>query len=209
MDHSVMEDESMMGAQAPVVSSRKTVTCATCGKGFAKQANLKRHVEVGHTDQTTPEAVAKRLKLAEYLKTYRHERRKNGSATNRAKKKALDAIAAGGACALPASEAKADEKMDEAPKDKAVPTEEAKADADASSASINEPSADAPEPDNRRERGGRVKPPRARALPTAPSVFRVTTTALTTANVAGFFEPKYSAPRSKEQRLAAPRSSAI
>jgi hypothetical protein len=37
------------------------------------------------------------------------------------------------------------------------------------------------------------------------SVFRVTTTALTTANINNFFSPKYNAPRSKAQRLAAPR----
>ncbi|KAJ1466156.1 hypothetical protein T484DRAFT_3634426 [Cryptophyta sp. CCMP2293] len=199
MDQDVAEDESVMGVQAPVASSRKKVTCATCGSGFSKQANLKRHVEKVHSDQTTPEAVAKRLELQEYLNTNRRERRANDRVyrekmqqvdrTNRAKKKARVPAAAGGT-------------------DADASINEPSADADASSASINEPSADAPEPDNRREGGGRVKPPRAHtnALPAAPGVFRVTTTALTTANVTGFFSPKYSAPRSKEQRLAAPRS---
>jgi hypothetical protein len=182
MEQGVAEDESVLGA--PVAPSQKKVTCATCGSGFSKQANLTRHVEAKHTDQTTPEAVAKRLELGVYRKANSRERRANDrvyrekmqqvSATNRVEKKARLAIAAGGARALPASEA--------------APAEEAKADADASSVSINEP---------------------ARALPAAPRVFRVTTTALTTANVTGFFSPKYPAPRSKEQRLAAPRSSAI
>jgi hypothetical protein len=40
-------------------------------------------------------------------------------------------------------------------------------------------------------------------------VFRVTTTALTNQNVQAFFAPKWSAPRSKEQRKIAPRPSAI
>jgi hypothetical protein len=40
-------------------------------------------------------------------------------------------------------------------------------------------------------------------------LLRVETTALTTANVTSFFTPKYDAPRSKEQRAANPRPSAI
>ena len=38
---------------------------------------------------------------------------------------------------------------------------------------------------------------------------RIETTALTTANVTSFFAPKYDTPRSKEQRAANPRPSAI
>jgi uncharacterized C2H2 Zn-finger protein len=73
---------------------KKRVVCETCGKTFARERNLKRHVETQHTDQATPEAVAKRLKR----NTRRRERRATdpvyrekliqASRTNRAKKKA-------------------------------------------------------------------------------------------------------------------------
>jgi hypothetical protein len=53
--------------------------CATCDIKFTKQSNLKRHVETKHTDQTTPEAVAKRLKVKEYRKKNRHKRRATDS----------------------------------------------------------------------------------------------------------------------------------
>jgi len=198
----VAEDESVLGA--PVAPSHKKVTCATCGSGFPKQSNLTRHVEAKHTDQTTPAAVARRKELAEYLKNWR----KNGSATKRAKKKAPTVDDAPDHEAAPAEEAK-EVAVEEAPKDDtAAPVEEAKADADASSASINEPSADAPEPDNRREGGGRVKKSRKKDK-TKGVPLRVETTALTTANVISFFTPKYDAPRSKEQRAANPRPSAV
>ena len=40
-------------------------------------------------------------------------------------------------------------------------------------------------------------------------VFQVTTTVLTQENIRQFFTPKWSAPRTKEQRLAAPRSTVL
>jgi len=56
--------------------------------------------------------------------------------------------------------------------------------------------------------GERVK--KARKKDTTKGVpGRLETTALTTANVISFFTPKYDAPRSKEQRAANPRPSAI
>jgi hypothetical protein len=215
----VAEDESVLGA--PVAPSQKKVTCATCGSGFPKQSNLTRHVEAKHTDQTTPAAVARRKELKEYRKANSRERRANDrvyrekmqqvSATNRAKKKARLAIAAGGACALPDAAVAPAEKeeskevaVEEVPKDDAAaPAEEAKADEAAQNdtpkrlthgpcpglgkakrsrekAVINEPSSDAPEPDNRREGGGRVKKSRKKDK-TKGVPLRVETTALTTA----------------------------
>jgi hypothetical protein len=202
----VAEDESVLGA--PVAPSRKKVTCATCGSGFFKQSNLTRHVGLKHADQTTPEAVARRKELAEYLKTWR----KNGSATKRAKKKApaVDEAPKDDAAA-PAEEAKADEAaQNDAPKrlTHGPCPGLGKAKRSCEKAVINEPSADAPEPDNRREGGGRVKKSRKKDK-TKDVPGRVTTTALTTANVTSFFTPKYDAPRSREQRAANPRPSAI
>jgi uncharacterized C2H2 Zn-finger protein len=63
------ESPKFDGGQAPVAAvQKKGVVCETCGSAFAKQSNLTRHVETKHTDQTTPEAAAKRLKLKEYRK---------------------------------------------------------------------------------------------------------------------------------------------
>jgi hypothetical protein len=107
MDQSVMEDESMMGAQAaPVALSQEKKVCGTCGSEFTKQSNLNRHKETKHTDQSTPEAVAKRFKLNEYRKNTRCERRANDpvyrekekqiSQTNRMNKKACQVAEDGG-----------------------------------------------------------------------------------------------------------------
>ena len=59
--------------------------------------------------------------------------------------------------------------------------------------------------------GGASKPVKKTRKKDNPkgALFRVTTTALTTANVTSFFTPKYDAPRSKEQRAANPRPSEI
>jgi hypothetical protein len=58
--------------------------------------------------------------------------------------------------------------------------------------------------------GGAGKPvKKTRKKDNPKGALRVTTTALTTANVTSFFKPKYDAPRSKEQRAANPRPSEI
>ena len=98
MDLLVVEGESVVGGQAPVAAAQEKNVCGTCGKKFARGRNLRDHEETQHTDQTTPEAVAKRLKLKEYRNTrwreryandpvYR-EKRLQASQTNLAKKKA-------------------------------------------------------------------------------------------------------------------------
>jgi hypothetical protein len=56
--------------------------------------------------------------------------------------------------------------------------------------------------------GGRVKKARKKDKPTGV-LLRVETTPLTTANVISFFTPKYNTPRSRAQRAANPRPSAI
>jgi hypothetical protein len=184
-------DQDVAEAQESVAPPRKKAKCTTCGKGFSCNANLNKHAEAKHTDQTTPEAKAKDLTRKECHNAQRRERRANDSvyceqqrqtsATNRTEKKARDATAAeqsctheqklvrdataaGGAHTLPASESKLHQGL---------------------------------------LHGG------TNATATAPCVFRVRTTVLTTANVIDFFLPKYPALRSKEQRLTAPRSSAI
>jgi uncharacterized C2H2 Zn-finger protein len=65
----------MVGVQAPV--HEKNAVCTKCGNVFTNQSNLNRHMESTHTDQNTPEAVAKRLKLKDYRNNTRRERRAN------------------------------------------------------------------------------------------------------------------------------------
>jgi uncharacterized C2H2 Zn-finger protein len=207
MDQLVAEDGSMEGVQTPVASSREKKVCGTCGSEFTSQSNLTRHVETNHTDQNTPEAMAKRLKLQEYRKNHRRERHANDPVyrekiqkINQAYKMKVKARiktrAAGGG-------------------DADASINELSTDAKASSASINEPPTDAPEPptdapesDNRQGGGSHVKKAHKKDKPKGVPG-RVETMALTTANVASFFAPKYGAPRSKEQRAETPRPSAI
>jgi hypothetical protein len=73
-DGPMEEDGSTVGVQTPVASSREKKVCGICGSEFTSQSNLNRHVETKHTDQNTPEAVAKRLKLNEYRKNTRRKR---------------------------------------------------------------------------------------------------------------------------------------
>jgi len=49
--------------------------CGTCGAGFAQRSHLNRHFERKHTDQTTPQAVAKRQKVREIDRKDKRERR--------------------------------------------------------------------------------------------------------------------------------------
>jgi hypothetical protein len=63
-------------AMPPAVSlaTVKRYCCGICSNGFDKKGNLTRH-ESTHAEHATPEAIAKRLKEKEYLRTYRRERR--------------------------------------------------------------------------------------------------------------------------------------
>jgi hypothetical protein len=226
MDLLVVEGESVVGGQAPVAAAQeKGVVCETCGSGFAKQSNLKRHVETKHTDQTTPEAAAKRLSLKEYRKNTRRNRvndpvyrvhMQQVDRTYRMNKKARMACAVGGAD-VAASSATEAEKNAEAEKETGpcevtrggvwipadvVPTLQPPPTAPNIVEVLGEDGAGV---------GGASKPVKKTRKKDNPkgALFRVTTTALTTANVTSFFTPKYDAPRSKEQRAANPRPSEI
>jgi len=82
MDLLVVEGESVVGGQAPVAVAQEKNVCGTCGKKFARGRNLRDHEETQHTDQTTPEAVAKRLKRNECERT-RMRTKEGRSAYNR------------------------------------------------------------------------------------------------------------------------------
>jgi hypothetical protein len=233
MDLLVVEGESVVGGQELVAAAQeKGVVCETCGSGFAKQSNLKRHVETKHTDQTTPEAVAKRLSLKEYQKTTRSKRRAtdpvyrekqqkiNQTYKMRAKARIACAVDGADAAASSATEAEKNaeaEKKAEAEKETGpcevtrggvwiptdvVPTLQPPPTAPKIVEVLDEDGAGV---------GGAGKPVKKTRKKDNPkgALFHVKTTALTTANVTSFFTPKYDAPRSKEQRAANPRPSEI
>jgi hypothetical protein len=208
----------MGGVQAPV--HEKNAVCTKCGNTFTNVSNLNRHIVTKHTDQDTPEAVAKRQKLKEYRKKNRREHRANDpvfrekerqiSQTNRMNKKkcqvAEDGTHMGGV------------RNDVKATDESIPFEteiEKKGDG------IPTDIVHTPQPlpttpmimgvldeDGVSASGERVKKARKKDKPTGV-MLRVGTTVLTAANVASFFAPKYGAPRSKEQRVANPRPSVV
>ena len=194
MDHVVAEDEFMTGLQSPVASSQKQkVYCANCGSGFANQANLRRHEETKHTDQNTPESVAKRLQLKEYRKTNRCERRENDhvyreklqqkNRTYRLQRKAREATEGGGHVGGLSNDVKSKDVSVSIDITEDPPLHEESDHVLGASSSVENP-------DTTDETKG---------------VFTV----LTTENITEFFTPKWSAPRTKEQRLAAPRSTVL
>jgi len=226
MDQSVVEDESMMGAQAaPVALSQEKNVCGTCGKKFTRQRNLRDHEETQH--KNTSEAVAKHLKRTTSCNTRRRERRANDpiyeekerqiSQTNRMNKKACQVAEDGDHTGGVSNDIKAKdvsipveteaEKKDEVEKKGDgmwIPTDVVRTLHPLPTAPmivgvVDEDSADA---------GERVKKARKKDK-TKGAPGRLETTALTTENVISFFTPKYDAPRSKEQRAANPRPSAI
>jgi uncharacterized C2H2 Zn-finger protein len=99
----ILDEPFVLGEQGPEAKN----VCGTCGKTFKKKRNLQDHVKTQHTDQNTPEAVAKRLKRNKCRKKTRRERyasdpiyqekEKQISRTNRMNKKArVEACAVGG-----------------------------------------------------------------------------------------------------------------
>jgi len=209
MDQSVVQDDFVIGAQSPVASSQKPkVHCATCGSGFANQANLRRHEETKHT-HNTPEAVAKRLQLKEYRKTNGRERRKNDRVyreklqqtcrTYKMKRKAREAAQGGGHAGGLSNDAK--------PKDVSISVD----------TQLHE------ESDHVLGASTKLRSPvkKARATEKTTGVFQVMTMVLTNENITEFFTPKNrsshvphatkcsGAPRTKEQRLATPRSTVL
>jgi hypothetical protein len=194
------------------VAPKTDVVCATCGSEFAKQSNLKRHVETKHTDQTTPEAVAKRLEVKEYHKKNRRKRRltdsvyrekeKQISRKNRINKNVCqvaednDHTVSNGVKSTDVSmlvETEADEE-----KGGVMPTD-----------IVHTLQAPHTVPKIIGEVGERVKKARKNDKNPTGVPGRVETTVLTTANVTSFFTAKYEKPRTRAQRAANPRPSAI
>ena len=198
----------MSGTQAPAdagvestvaLSQTNKVHCKTCGRGFGRERNLRIHEAVHdeHAAQDTTEAIAKRLKYNTDHNTSRRTLRTNDpiyrekqrqiSMTNRIKKKASEA----------------DKENHVEPKDVSIQVDDESNDI-SSEATLSEDTL-------LHEDGGgasrHVK--KTRKDDAGKGVFRVTTMALTNQNVQAFFAPKWSAPRSKEQRKIAPRPSAI
>jgi hypothetical protein len=215
------------------MEAREKRVCVICHRKFTNKANLNRHTETNHKDQNTPEAVAKRQKLKDYRRNNRRDRRANDpvyrekmqQADRKYKMKVKARISA---CATGGVDTSINEPFIDARKpptdthepptdahepptdahEPATDTHEPATDAHESSTYAHESSTDAHESDNRQGGSSRVKKARKKDK-TKGVPWRVETTALTTANIISFFTPKYDAPRSKEQRVANPRPSAI
>ena len=212
----------MSGTQTPAdagvestvaLSQTNKVHCKTCGRGFGRERNLRIHEAVHdeHAAQDTTEAIAKRLKYNTDHNTSRRTLRTNDpiyrekqrqiSMTNRVKKKASEADKENHV------EPK-DVSIQVEPKDVSIQVDDESNDI-SSEATLSE--ATLSEDTLLHEDGGgasrHVK--KTRKDDAGKGVFRVTTMALTNQNVQAFFAPKWSAPRSKEQRKIAPRPSAI
>jgi hypothetical protein len=205
--------------------------CGTCGKTFTRERNLRRHEETQHPDQNTPEAAVKRLKDTTSCNTRRRERRvddpvyrekqRQKSQTNRMNKKArVGACAAGGADAdaSAASIAEAEKEGDGMP----PPTGIAEAADEKNVAAEWIPTDVVPTPqpppiapkivevlgEDGAGVGGVGKPVKKARKKDKSKDLPLGTELCTKENMFGFFEPK-PAPRSKEQRAANPRPSAI
>ena len=204
-------------------SSQKKNVCGTCGKEFSRHGNLRIHEETQHTNQNTPEAVAKRRKRTTYCNTRRRERRANDpvyrenekqmSRTNRLSKTACQVSEDGDHTGVVSNDVQT--------KDVSIPVEtEAEKEDEAENEVGAEKEVEAEKKDEAEKKGDGVRDgdrvggadervKKAHKKDKTTGVLRVETTVLTTANVTSFFAPTYSAPRSKEQRVANPRPSVI
>ena len=205
--------------QAPVVSSqKKKVCCETCGKDFANKSNLNRHVATDHIDQTTTEAISKRLERNTYCNTRRRKRSANDplyrekekqiSRTNRIKKKARNASGGDGS-GVDSNDVEAKDvsissiDLIEVLDEDGVGVGAVRNHVQTKDTSVSVEVSKVPQ-----SAGMLVKKPNEKAK-TMNGPHHAKTMPLTTANVNSFFEPKYAAARSKAERLAAPRSSVI
>ena len=201
-------------------SQTNKVHCKTCGSGFARERNLRIH-EAMHDNiepntKNTPQAIAKRLKCNTDHNTNRWKLRKNDpvyrekerqiSITNRMNKKAAKVNDVEPKDVSTSTDVELDDPstpIDVGSHDSSTPIDVEFM----SSCVILCEDTRLPEKDGGGGSSRRVKKPRI--LDSPKDGLRVQTTALTTQNVMTFFAPKWSAPRSRAQRLADPRHSAI
>jgi len=208
MDQVVVDDDCVTGIQSPVAPSETNkVYCVECGSMFAKQSNLNRHKETKHGDQSTPVFIAKALKLKEYRKANRCDRRENDeiyrvkmqqtSRTNRLKQKAREAAAGCGTI----------DNVNPMDVPGVLDSTEIHIIEDSIEDSQTETLMTDTESDHVIGVSSNVK--KAKKNDNPNSVFKVTTTVLTNETMTKFFTPKWTPPRTKEERKAAPRSSVV
>jgi hypothetical protein len=223
-------------APPPPPSQKAKVYCALCGTGFERLWNLTRHEAVAHANHNTPEAIAKRQLLNEYHNANRRKRRakdpvyrekqRDVCRTNRSKKTRV-VVAEAAATAVAVAVEVAVEVAAHDGDNVAAAVVAVTATATAAAAAVTATAAAA-------VGGGGGGGPVAgddvvhiiqiptmhgggggtgggghtrRSKVDKNSTFQVQTTPLTQEGVTNFFAPKWSLPRSKEQRRAAPRSS--
>jgi hypothetical protein len=224
-------------APPPPPSQKAKVYCALCGTGFERLWNLTRHEAVAHANHNTPEAIAKRQLLNEYHNANRRKRRakdpvyrekqRDVCRTNRSKKTRVvvaEAAATAVAVAVEVAVEVAAHDGDNVAAAVVAVTATATAAAAAAAAAVGGGGGGPVAAVSDKEGGDVVH---IIQIPTMHgggggtgggghtrrskvdknSTFQVQTTPLTQEGVTNFFAPKWSLPRSKEQRRAAPRSS--
>jgi hypothetical protein len=222
-------------APPPPPSQKAKVYCALCGTGFERLWNLTRHEAVAHANHNTPEAIAKRQLLNEYHNANRRKRRakdpvyrekqRDVCRTNRSKKTRVvvaEAAATAVAVAVEVAVEVAAHDGDNVAAAVVAVTATATAAAAAAAAAVGGGGGGPVAAVSDKEGGDVVH---IIQIPTMHgggtgggghtrrskveknNTFQVQTTPLTQEGVANFFAPKWSLPRSKEQRRAAPRSS--
>jgi hypothetical protein len=208
-------------APPPPPSQKAKVYCALCGTGFERLWNLTRHEAVAHANHNTPEAIAKRQLLNEYHNANRRKRRakdpvyrekqRDVCRTNRSKKTRVVVAEAAATAVAVAVEVAVEVAAHAAAAVVAVTATAAAAVGGGGGGGpvagddvvhiIQIPTMHGG--GGGTGGGGHTR----RSKVDKNSTFQVQTTPLTQEGVTNFFAPKWSLPRSQEQRRAAPRSS--
>jgi hypothetical protein len=204
---------------------KKKVHCHICGKDFSGPKSLRVHDNTKHTDQSTPEAIARRLKHNTDTSRRRRERRatdpiyrekmQTNNRIERSNKNARKAAEDGGHVGGVADVDEMDVHISDDDNVIEVIQEDASEDSDlADGLRDDTQSKDVVSSvgdvvvvdDDSGHVGGASKQEKKSDMKRKNTgVLHATTMLLTAANVSEFFEPKYPVPRSKAQRLLEPR----
>ena len=204
---------------------KKKVHCQICGKDFSRTGSLRVHEETQHSDQNTPEAIAKRLQHNTYHNKcnrdrlasdpiYR-EKKKQLCRMYRLKKKTHKAAEDGGRVGGVADVDEMDVHISDDDNVIEVIQEDASEDSDLADGLADDTQSKdmvssvgdvvVVDDDSGHVGGASKQEKKSDMKRKNTGVSHATTMLLTAANVSEFFKTKYPVPRSKAQRLLEPR----